>query len=127
MQKGFTITELLVTVFILSVLAAIGIPMYNGYQDASDVTLAQNNLRAIHLQQQEYFINNNAYYSTGASCTDSNSSLNTDLFGGTQVLTTDAGFYYCVLQTSSSDFTAHAQEIDGARDFTINQLNVTNF
>lgn len=126
-MKGFTLIELLVVVVILSVLAAIGVPMYSGYLDAADVSVVHNNLRSIYLQEQEYFINNNGFYNTGATCVDSTAAINTTLFAGTQVLETEQGFYYCITQASAAEFLAEAREITGTRIFTINHLNVTNF
>lgn len=126
-MKGFTLTELLTVVAILGILAVVGVPIYNGYVDSVDVTTVQNNLRSIYLRQQDYFATNNAYYFTGASCTDSAAIINTNLFSGTQVLTNDNGFTYCILQDTVSDFTATADESAGVRIFTIDEQNVTNF
>ncbi len=126
-MKGFTLIELLVVVTLLSILATIGIPIYRGYIDSTNVSLVQNNLRSIYLQEQDYFVNNNGYYSTGATCTDSAAVINTNLYNGVQVLDNGNGFIYCITQTASSNFTAQADEINGTRLYTITNLNVANF
>ncbi len=124
---GFTLTELLVVVAIMGILASIGIPMYIGYADTAKISAVQNNLRSIYLQQQDFFVDNNAFYSTGAACGDFAAALNANLFGGTQVLAAD-GFNYCVTQAAANDFTAMAVEVGGqARVFTINNTNTANF
>ncbi|MDA0781636.1 MAG: prepilin-type N-terminal cleavage/methylation domain-containing protein [Rickettsiales bacterium] len=127
MQKGFTLIELLITVAILGILSAIAVPQYQGYVSNSRAVAAQNNLRNIYLQQQEYFTDNNIYYSTGAGCADASATINTNLFNGDNVLTND--FYnYCINQTTTTDFTARAQLItDVTTEFTITNTNATNF
>ena len=60
--RGFTLIELMVTVAILAVLAAIAIPAYNNYIATSRNTEGWNNLAAIKLAQEEYFLENNRYF-----------------------------------------------------------------
>ncbi len=125
-MKGFSLIELLVTVALLGILSAIAIPTYNGYIDNTRVTNAQNNLRAIYLKQQEYYTNNNAYYSTGAACGDYAASINTNLFGGQNIID-DTHYTYCITQATADDFTAQADEAAGSRLFTLDQDNADNF
>lgn len=125
-MRGFTLIELLIVVAILGIISAIGMPVYVDYVDTSRATVVQNNLRAIYLQQLEYFTNNNAYYSTGATCSDSTTAIHTNLFSGSTVL--DNTYYdFCILQTTTTDFTARAEEKSGSNVYTINQNNVTSF
>ncbi|HCR86567.1 MAG TPA: hypothetical protein DIV86_07825 [Alphaproteobacteria bacterium] len=126
MEKGFTLLELLIVVGLLGIITAIGIPQYIGYVDNSNIGLVKNNLRSIYLAEQEYYRKNNIYYRTGATCTDAASNINTNLFSGQNTISNN-DFTYCITQTTTDDFTATASEIDGTRNFTINNLNVTNF
>lgn len=126
-NKGFTLIELLVSVAIIGIISAVAVPSYIGYVQQSRATVAQNNLRAIYLQQKEYYTDNNVYYSTGTSCSDSASIINTNLFAGEQVLT-NTYYTYCILQSSTTTFTAHARLItDTSVDYTITETNAVNW
>lgn len=73
-QNGFTLIELLITMAILGILAAIAIPAYNGYITTAKMSEAQNNLAALRLAEEEYFLENNEYFegaNTAAIETDS--------------------------------------------------------
>lgn len=74
--RGATLIELLVTVAILAIIAAIAIPAYNGYIDASYRTDCRNEVAAIKLAEEEYFLENNTYFlgaNAGALQTNSSS------------------------------------------------------
>lgn len=60
--KGFTLIEVLITVAILAIVAGIAIPSYKGYMHNSYMTECQNEVAAIQLAQQEFFLENNAYF-----------------------------------------------------------------
>jgi len=65
-HKGFTLIELMITVAIISIIAAIAIPSYNGYIATAYTVEAKNNIAALKLAQEEYFLENNKYF-TGAN------------------------------------------------------------
>jgi prepilin-type N-terminal cleavage/methylation domain-containing protein len=128
-MRGFSLMELLIVVSIIGILTAIAVPSYNGYISTSRATVAKNNLRSIYLKQQEYNTDNNAYYAIGASpcAVDNSAAINTNLFGGDSVLTGDH-YYYCITQTTTTDFTAYATSVSDATEiYTITNTNVTNF
>lgn len=126
-HTGFTLIELLISVAIIGIISAVAVPTYMGYIDTSKKKVAQNNLFAIYLQQQEYFSDNNIYYSTGATCSDSASAINTNLFSSESIIPSD-DYDYCILQTTTTDFTAHAvNQSDSTEDHTITNAKVKNF
>ena len=61
-KNGFTLIEMLITLAILGIVAAIAIPAYNGYITTAKMSEAHNNLAGIRLAQEEYFLENNNYF-----------------------------------------------------------------
>ena len=78
LEDGFTLVELLVVIAIIGILAAVGIPMYQGYVANVKAKNAQNVLQSIAMEQKSYFNSNFCYYVTGSG--DKAGEINTGLF-----------------------------------------------
>ena len=52
LEEGFTLVELLVVIAIIGILAAVGIPMYQGYVADVKARNAQNTLQSIAMEQK---------------------------------------------------------------------------
>jgi type IV pilus assembly protein PilE len=61
MRKGFTLIEILVTIVVLAVLAAIAFPNFSKAQGKNDARQAITYLRAIRLAEKIYYAKNGVY------------------------------------------------------------------
>jgi len=66
--KGFSLLEVMVVVAILGVVAGIAAPIYNGYVESARATECANEVAALRLAEEEFFLVNNTYFAgaTGA-------------------------------------------------------------
>ena len=103
LKNGFTLIEVLITLAILGVLGAIAIPAYNGYITTAKMSEAQNNLAAIRLAQEEFFLENNRYFS-GANA----AAIKTDSDDLWTVTKGSDGYNFDYVVTLSSGWTATA-------------------
>lgn len=60
-HQGFTLIELMITVVVLSILAAIAVPSYRQYVIRSNRTAAQSVMMDIANRQRQFLIANRAY------------------------------------------------------------------
>ena len=119
-NEGFSLIELLVTISILGILAAIAIPAYQGYKIGATRQEATTNLQGLSLCLQQYYAENAAYtpalnttYTwtmdingniTTHTLTDWLTCFNPQKASGGQV----NKYTYQVIATQSSNFTATA-------------------
>lgn len=60
-ERGFTLTELMITVVVIGILAAIAIPSYLGYVQRTRRTDAVTALQSIALYEEKYMAENGQY------------------------------------------------------------------
>ena len=65
-SAGFTLIELMVTIVIVAILAAIAVPSYQQYIMRGKITEATSNLSSVRLQLEKYYADNRNYGTTGA-------------------------------------------------------------
>lgn len=61
-NNGFTLIELMIVIAIIAIVASIAIPSYSGYLATSRMVEAKNNIAALKLAEEEYFLENNNYF-----------------------------------------------------------------
>jgi type IV pilus assembly protein PilE len=68
-HSGFTLIELMVTVAIIAILAAVAIPNYTAYITRSKIAEATSNLLAMRTKMEQYFQDNRTYVGACAAGT----------------------------------------------------------
>ena len=66
---GFSVIELMVTIAIIAILASIALPAYRGYLTNAREMEGKNNLASLKLAEEEYFLENNTYFSGSDTAT----------------------------------------------------------
>lgn len=60
-DRGYTLIEMMITVAIIGILAAVAIPVYNGYTRTGKEAEAKAGLSTVALLEEQYFAENRAY------------------------------------------------------------------
>lgn len=66
-QTGFTIIEVMITMAILAVLAAIAVPSYTNYMIRGRIPDATSNLAVKRVQIEQFFLDNRSYLDTASN------------------------------------------------------------
>lgn len=110
-MSGFTLIELMVTVIIIGILAAIAVPAYNNYVTQTRAVAGVSPLADVRVRMEQYFQDNRSY-SDGAGC------------GASMPANTSTFQYTCAAPTSTT-YTVTATGIGPMTGFiyTIDQSN----
>ncbi|MFO1413293.1 MAG: type IV pilin protein [Burkholderiales bacterium] len=68
MSRGFTLIEVMITVAIVGILAAIALPSYSDYVRRSKIIEATGRLGDQRVQMEQYFLDNRTYAGVGEAC-----------------------------------------------------------
>ena len=104
-SSGFTLIELLVVVAILGILSSIGIVSYQGYVSGAKQKSTENAMQQISLAQTEEYASAGEYH-TSTTCGDpsetSSDDIETELFGGGDIITEESGYDMCIAADGTS-------------------------
>ena len=126
-NKGFTLTELLVTIAIIGIVASAGIVAYTGIIAGVKKEQAAIGLQSIYSAQLEYEEYNKIFFQSNRNChfhNDDSAVINTNLFSGEKILEND-NYNFCIEYLNGpKTFQANAYTKDGsAVYFTIRHTN----
>src|SRR5713226_6908940 len=66
-RSRFTLLEVLFTVLIVAILAAVAVPLYSNTKTSSETTTCKNNIQAIATAESKYKFDNGNYSITGGT------------------------------------------------------------
>ena len=116
-QAGFTLTELLVVIVVVGILAALTIPKFTSVTTRAKTTEAKLMLKQVHNLQKAYYLENDIYASTLEAIGFEQERLKTD--GGT------ARYLIELTELADTSFVATATSvIDFDRDGTFNVWSI---
>jgi type IV pilus assembly protein PilE len=67
---GFTLIEVMITVAVVAILAAVALPSYRDYVIRSRLVEAKTNLADMRTRLEQYFLDNRAYPAAPGNCLD---------------------------------------------------------
>jgi type IV pilus assembly protein PilE len=123
-QQGFTLIELMITVAIIAILAAIAVPNYTDYITRSKFTEAHGMLGDLRVKMEQYYMDNRRYSTTAGGGTCGIPGGNTPTVQGARYFT-----FTCASTAANAagdqQYTLTASGITGLSGiaFTINHAN----
>jgi type IV pilus assembly protein PilE len=114
-SRGFTLIEVMITVAIVAILAAVAIPSYAEYIKRGRITEAVASLAGIRVKMEQYFQDNRVYNGATPACDPASiAPIPTD---------TDNFHYVCAVTAATYLVTANGQGALAGFSYSIDQAN----
>lgn len=108
-ESGFTLIELMITIAVLAVIAAIAVPIYNGYIREAKLGAARSNADTLRLALEDWRLDNGTYEVGGSS--DFNPKSTAAL--GWSPDGDQGAFTYAVVGASTTSYTIEVTHVTG--------------
>jgi len=109
--RGFTLIEVMITVTIITILAAVALPQYRDYVSRSRLADASTGLATMRAQMERYYQDNRTYANTGAFVSPCNNSVASARTFGNFVIS-------CTGDLNATEFTLRAVGSGPSSGFT---------
>jgi type IV pilus assembly protein PilE len=115
--KGFTLIELMITIAVIAILAAVALPSYTSYIQRGKITEATSTLSELRLRAEKYFADNRSYQPSPPAGTT---------VGFNATVTGTRYFTYACVAPTASTFTCTATGVGdlGGFAYNVNESNV---
>lgn len=112
-QRGFTLIELMITVAIVAILAAVALPAYGDYVRRGQLPEAFAGMSDLRVKMEQYYQDNRNYGTSGGDCADVSppgwaTSTPTLTYSGAQYFT-----FTCALTNGNQGYTITATGSNG--------------
>ena len=116
-DRGFTLIEVMITVAIIAILAAVALPSYSAYVVRANITDAVKGLSEMRLKMEQYFQDNRSWTAVPPAC---------DPAGGAPLPKDTSNFTFACTTLTATTYTVTATGIGNMTGFvyTIDQANV---
>lgn len=119
-NRGFTLIEIMITVAILAIIAAVALPNYVDYLTRSKLVEAKTNLSDMRTRLEQYFMDNRKYPSSCADYSTSAAPANT-IYKPANIKYFNIG---CALSDTAYTITAMGKDSLSGFSFSVNEANL---
>lgn len=123
--RGFTLTELVVTLTIVAGMAAMSLPSFQRAIEQSRADIAVANLRAVWAAERLYWLEYHSYTPITIPATAMQSLENLGLIDA-EIVSGSGGYSYAVTAATENTFTATATHVNGLGSFSIKETGAVS-